>query len=869
MHQAGEYIIKLRGEINRAKQEFDQATKDKVPEAELATAEKDFEQKKEMFYRALDAMMEHADDAVLDNLGGHQKMVLSLVNVLIMCTKLSDYSGKLPKVVWELFTHLPMTEKIAKTANFDAVRKRFSERGDDEVKESLREITSKVKKCLKAAEPETATGYTGTSAASRAKGTAKGATESSTKRGRDDDTDSRTVKKIAVESTSGSLSKKMAQPKIQLQSASKKTSNSAASSILPGKARPVAKSVPRPEATKADVKTTSDEKTRSDVKNALNKIEGSKSLSGKPESNPPASKTGGSTSSSALSGIASLLNSINAPKPKAEASVAPAKETKQPEIPETPEERAKWERKEARRKLRVTWKPENELVQVKIFQKEESEDEGRDISMTRDAADDRSEGMVLKQRANVEDEDDDDDIPYQPWVAPTPLDFSSLSDEARKKNYTTRGGSVTFETEEQKRIAERENTELMAIYAVPEDIPPTPRSPPHEMVVDSDSRIVQLPQDNAKFEEIYLRWRDAEQMGVDGALYTALKRLDSKADPSSRLDSILGNLQNAPTRAQTAGQPAASSSYGSTSKDIGMPLVVGPKAEERVLAMLGSEQVKHWRDRNPIQAEIWRSHYYADAMVRLSANAVEEVAQSLGGKPYPATLPPEWLKHEKEAIREWWVGYNKEAMARQKREDEERAKAEAEASTLRAAAASTAAAQAPGDAQDWAAYYAQQQQDYAPYMALLQQMTNGQHQAGSFGQQHSQIPDNQLQSMLAALGHPGQQQQQQQAPQQAQAVNPVSYLNPNDPSYQQYMLLAQMAQGQQAAAMPPPPPSNDRDWDRGDDRGDQRDGKDGRRKRGPLPPHKPANKALIGTKPCTFWQQGKCARGDKCTFRHD
>ncbi|KAK8024653.1 C-x8-C-x5-C-x3-H type zinc finger protein [Apiospora rasikravindrae] len=33
--------------------------------------------------------------------------------------------------------------------------------------------------------------------------------------------------------------------------------------------------------------------------------------------------------------------------------------------------------------------------------------------------------------------------------------------------------------------------------------------------------------------------------------------------------------------------------------------------------------------------------------------------------------------------------------------------------------------------------------------------------------------------------------------------------------------------------------------------------------------HKGINRALIGTKPCSFWAQGKCAKGDQCTFRHD
>jgi hypothetical protein len=188
--------------------------------------------------------------------------------------------------------------------------------------------------------------------------------------------------------------------------------------------------------------------------------------------------------------------------------------------------------------------------------------------------------------------------------------------------------------------------------------------------------------------------------------------------------------------------------------------------------------------------------------------------------------------------------------------------------------ASGAAGQAPSQAQaqDWNAYYQQQQQQqqssYAPYLALLQQMTGGQATSQAPAPppqtQPGSIPDNQLQSILAAINQPQQQQQQ------TQSSNPLANLNPNDPSYQQVMMLTQFAQSQQQGQHPPPPPppppppSNERDWDRGD-----RETKDGRKKKATLPPHKPANKALIGTKACTFWQQGKCARGDKCTFRHD
>ncbi|KAF5021344.1 hypothetical protein F66182_6612 [Fusarium sp. NRRL 66182] len=882
VQQAGEYFIKLRGEMNRAKQELDQAVKDRESEGAVAKARQEFDRKKQVLYRALDATIEHADDAVLDNLGGHQKLVLSLVNALIMCIKAGDFSGKFPKIILELFTHFPMTKKIAETTNFETVRKRFADKGDAEVKELVSEITAKVKK-LKASEPELSTGYTGTSASSRAKAT-KTSAEHSAKRGRDDEADTRTVKKIAVESSGNSLSRKLAQPKIQLQSASKTSAaKAAAASILPGKSRPVAKSVPKPEV-KAETKATGDDKAKIDSKPPRIDTKPTASRNG----TPPAT----TSTSSALSGIASLLDSINAPK--ADSPVAP-KESNGPETSETPEEKDKRLRKEARRKLRVSWKPESELVQVRIFQKEDAEDEGREKNMIRDAADDRSEGMVLKQRADVEEEEDDDDVPYQPWMGPVPIDLSRLPTDVRNKNFVNRGGNVEFTTEEQKRIADREQRELMAIYTDPDDIPPTPKSPPPETVENGHQKTHHLP-DDAKYQEIQLRWRDEQQMGTDRALYSALQRIEARNNPANRLDSILGSLRAGPSASQPSNQTASLPQHSQSLAHDTLPLLAGRTALEQSIALLKSGKTKNWRDPGPVATDVWRAFHYSDMATRLCGGAIESVAKSLAGQPFPANSPPEWILHDQEKVREWQMGYNKELVARQKRQEEERTRAEAEVSALRAAASSAASGQNPTNSEDWTAYYAQQQQAYAPYMALLQQMTGGQqptqpqpNAAPAQQQQQPQIPDNQLQSILAAINQPS------QASGQASS-NTAPYLNPNDPSYQQYLLLNQMTQGQQPPP-PPPPPASERDWDRERDhnrdrdwdqdrgwdrdraherdrddhhgsRGD-RDNKDGRRKRPTLPPHKPANKALIGTKPCTFWQQGKCARGDKCTFRHD
>lgn len=850
VQQAGDLFIKLRTDMNKAKLEVDQAVKDKVPEPELVPLRAAADQKKEAFYRALDATVEHADDAVLDNLGGHQKLILSLINALISCIKAADFSSKLPKIVLELFTHFRMTKKIIETTNFDTVRKRFDDKGDEEVKEFIRDINANIKKATKS-EPETATGYTGTSAASRAKSATKAATDpgaQAAKRVREDDSDTRTVKKVAVEAGGGVLGKKLGQSKTLAQPASKVGTGS----LLPGKSRPAPKAVAKSEPVSADSPpTAADDKSKVEGRRVSgDKTEQAKSAAtAKPEPKPPAPKMApAAPSSSALSGIASLLDSINAPK--AETPPAPVKETKESDTEETPEEKAKRLRKESRRKLRVSWKPENELVQIKVFHKDDEEDEGRASNMIRDAADDRSEGMVLKQRAGMEEEEDDEDVPYQPWIGPVETDFSSLPDETRQKNFVTRGGNVSFSTEEQKRIAEREQRELMAIYTDPADIPATPKSPPQENAALPTQRVGQLPSEDPKFAEIQRRWADAQQMGVEESIYAAMRRLDVKHGPSNKLDSILGRLRSTATAAPPT-QHAATQPFQPASLS-NVPLVVGRVAEENILAWLRSDKVRQWRDQNPVHGDFSRPYHHAEPTVQAAGSIIEAVAKYLAGQPYPATSPPEWMLQHEDKVKEWWFGYNKEASIRQRKADEERARIEAEIKAGR------------GNPQELAAYYAQQQQqqEYAPYMAILQQMTGQQAPAQQTAQQQQQqMNDTQLQSILAAIN---------QNPQQGGGSAGGSGYGNTDASYQQMMMLSQMAQGQSSQGATATQ-STDHDWDRQDGSGSREEyrDKDGRKKKATLPPHKPVNKSLIGTKPCTFWQQGKCARGDQCTFRHD
>lgn len=92
--------------------------------------------------------------------------------------------------------------------------------------------------------------------------------------------------------------------------------------------------------------------------------------------------------------------------------------------PETPEEKRKRVRKEERRKLRVSFKPDDSLVEIQIFEHDSEEEMGHEDSLVRDVGDSKGEGQMLKMHKDLDEMDEDED--YSPpeeilssWSPPT------------------------------------------------------------------------------------------------------------------------------------------------------------------------------------------------------------------------------------------------------------------------------------------------------------------------------------------------------------------------------------------------------------------------------------------------------------------
>ncbi|KAJ5153446.1 uncharacterized protein N7482_009924 [Penicillium canariense] len=175
-------------------------------------------------------------------------------------------------------------------------------------------------------------------------------------------------------------------------------------------------------------------------------------------------------------------------KPKEAVVAKPAEDAP----PETDEERQKRLRKEARRKLRVTWKPDDSLTEVRLFTHDPDEELGPGDGSMRGAGDVKGEGSVLKLHKDLEELEEDD----LGGIRETTLnDYTGLSEilidsgEMKNANFIKRGGSQQPVSTEKLAQDHRESTTLMVFYTSPADVPPTPKEP---LAVDSDETVPEV-----------------------------------------------------------------------------------------------------------------------------------------------------------------------------------------------------------------------------------------------------------------------------------------------------------------------------------------------------------------------------------------
>ncbi|BCR84600.1 uncharacterized protein ACHE_20058S [Aspergillus chevalieri] len=166
-------------------------------------------------------------------------------------------------------------------------------------------------------------------------------------------------------------------------------------------------------------------------------------------------------------------------KPKDPGPVEPTED----KPPETEEERKKRLRKEGRRRLRVSWKPDHSLTEVRLFTHDPEEELGPDDRRQRQAGDVKGEGRILRLHKGLDElgEEDEGGIKEENLLGyhePSEIDNADITPDDRARNYVKRGGTQEPTSPEKQAQEHREATTLMVFYTSLADIPPSPKEPP-------------------------------------------------------------------------------------------------------------------------------------------------------------------------------------------------------------------------------------------------------------------------------------------------------------------------------------------------------------------------------------------------------
>ncbi|KAL7622842.1 hypothetical protein AAE478_006521 [Parahypoxylon ruwenzoriense] len=938
----GDYFTDLWDKTKELKKELE-TPKDGNDKAALQSLQSALDDKYDTIRVAIEAAVKYGDNFTITQLGIHLKMLGGLCFLLRHRFLAEDYNGPLPKAILKLMSMFITvdTDFLTSRVKLDKLRQKYNNNLDEEGEDYMDQIFANAKNRseLKAREdanksddvkksnpgiPKKASlGVKDTLSTSKASATKKEVPPKKTipevkkmqptdysglgsarkissvtakvnsavtpsKRSRDEDVDPRVPKKIVVEIATGGPSTAKPQstpittaPTPQTPSVASTLSRSRPTgSMLPGRSRVPAKAPPKKPAPQ-----------------------------------------------STASAIGDLLAQISKPKE------APKQREEPEKVPETPEERARRLRKESRRHLRVSWKPDHELTDIRTFEHDMAEDKGRDQNMLRDARDNRSEGQMLKQRVQDNDDDDEEEkmkeekekeVDLRHWSKPQTVDFRDITPEQRAKNYVTRGGDQIVTSEQRKALDEYESRVLMAIYTSVAELPESPRSPSRvnelaqqqtagSQASEPSKWQESLPLSNLARQETHRRWTNAYS-GYPATQHSALQRLSISTSNSPFGNSILqttqaqfGSHANPPTISHQGGFHSYSASRPQTQEE----------RDAEVLALLKSDKVKNWVNPEPYDAEnpkTQRRFDYADPKVQQAADALEVVFAQFKGKPFPPTEPPEHIKSDPLRVQEWQAGWNHDMAAKARSQENDRAVRFPEQTWNTTHTQGSQPSQLVTQANPYTTYqpytpqpqtqplqYHQQAQQPSPnYAAILEQVRVI--QAGqSASQPSSQLVVQPTQAATATpqalasvqdvLARLGQSQQAASVPQTALQTTPApAQTAPDYGNWQAWAQTQAHAYGNQQqpynaqsynSSQPQTTQTQTQAYNghgyhdesyttqtqsvqsqRESDRGSRKDFHRGSKDKG-------INRALIGTKPCTFWAKGQCAKGDKCTFRHD
>jgi hypothetical protein len=250
---------------------------------------------------------------------------------------------------------------------------------------------------------------------------------------------------------------------------------------------------------------------------------------------------------------------------------APAPKPTEDQPPETDEEREKRLRKEERRKLRVTWKPDEILTEVRLFTHDPEEELGPGDGSMRSLGDVKGEGSVLKLHKDLDELEEEDmggtretafsesynlsskliiKIDGDNQLTTTVIDYAF--EQPMDGNFIKRGGPQVPTSPEKEAQDHREATTLMVFYTSPADMPDTPKEPPAagpDEIVPDVVPFGELPDFVKARQERYYSYLNPKPA------VTQQPQQPSPADPGFDISNLLKIIQGVPGQPQLAPQP--------------------------------------------------------------------------------------------------------------------------------------------------------------------------------------------------------------------------------------------------------------------------------------------------------------------------
>ncbi|KAK0251247.1 hypothetical protein B0A54_13271 [Friedmanniomyces endolithicus] len=449
---------------------------EKNRQGELPLLKSRVKDQRDMIEVAFRAALKHGHRSIVELLGENNALVFLCYQFLLDRFKDDDLNSPLPRVILELMTlFTTLSGAILEKVHLDKVLPRYIKKGDAKTQSFAKRITANAAAVITTTE-------TVTPQVNKAATSAKTGQAASLSMKRLDPEQVAGIKRPASNSGEGGAIKKAATMATKI--------NGVATTAKP--AGVVKRPAPVSAVTKPAANAIPVMKTKQVTAKPSSFFSSLQSATKKPgtsiKAGIPAQATGTiladrkvappvPAAPKAAFSFAETMAKLSMPKEE-----KPAATKLEKQLPlETAAEKARRLRKEARRKLHVSFKLGDELEQVRYFKHDPEEEIGHDDSQMRDVSDVGGEGRMLKLHAErMEVDEDDGEEAEQKLVdfkEPSPVDFSVIDDDERARNYVQCGGKLELESAERAIREQYEANTLIVFYTDEKDIPPNPREP--------------------------------------------------------------------------------------------------------------------------------------------------------------------------------------------------------------------------------------------------------------------------------------------------------------------------------------------------------------------------------------------------------